>query len=99
MSEAMTMTNTYAKFALHIHACKQEVTVERLRALFDAAGLEFSAKIASMFVLSKEKYDGLLVSVNSAPSRDAAPSGGNKEEEKKEEVVEEEESEEGFEMF
>lgn len=101
MSEFMTMTNPYAKFAMHIHACKQEVTIERLKVLFESTGFEFSIKLASMFVFQKEKYANLLMSVNSVPSGALATPDKNKEEYKKEISVNEEESEsdEGFEMF
>lgn len=62
------LNNSYPLAALMIHAGNKEVTVEALEKVFKALNLEFSSKIASLFCLSAEKYNSMLISTSSAPS-------------------------------
>lgn len=89
---SITLNKTYPLAALMIHATNQDVTVERLQAVFKILNVEFSSKIASMFCLSAEKYQGMLQfsssdsnSASANTSSNAAPSA----QAKQEEVVEE----------
>lgn len=67
------LNRSYSLAALMIHGAKQGVTAEKIRAVFAALNLEYSAKIASMFVLPREKYDSMLTSTGAAAQVPAGP--------------------------
>jgi ribosomal protein L12E/L44/L45/RPP1/RPP2 len=62
------LSKSYALAAILIYSSKKDVTVERMKSIFEHLGLEFSSKIASMFVLSSEKYGTMIHSIGSAPA-------------------------------
>lgn len=65
------INKSYPLAALLINATNQEVTKERIEAIFSTLNLEFSSKIASMFCLSAQKYRDIMSSIGSSSS--AAP--------------------------
>lgn len=89
------LNKSYSLAALMIHGAKQEVTVEKIKAVFAALNLEYSSKVASMFVLSSEKYDSMLTSTGAAAaapattgaSQAAAPEPEDEKEESSEGVM------------
>lgn len=68
------VSKSYSLAALLIHGAKQDVTADRIKAVFEALGLEYSSKVASMFALDRARYVAMLTSTGApAPS---APAGG-----------------------
>lgn len=72
MAGSDVVGKSYPLAALLIYAAKQEVTPEKIQAVFESVGLEYSPKIASMFALPAERYGAMLSSVGSAPAAAAA---------------------------
>lgn len=76
---ASTVEQAYPLAALLIHATKQEVTKEKMNAIFKTLGLEISPKLASFFELSPEKYSNILSNIggsSSVPSGQSAAAPG-----------------------
>lgn len=72
---SVAINSSYPLAALLIHATNQEVTKEKMEAVFKTLGLEFSGKTASFFVLSADKYSSMISNIGgSAP---AAPSSAS----------------------
>ncbi|ELA42771.1 uncharacterized protein VICG_00086 [Vittaforma corneae ATCC 50505] len=70
-----TINSTYPLAALLIHATKQEVTKEKMQAVFKTLGLDFSPKMASYFMLSADKYSSIISNIGGgspAPSSNAS---------------------------
>lgn len=89
---AITLNKSYALAALMIHGSNQEVSADKIKKVFEVLKLDFSAKLASKFVLPASKYVDLLTCPGVAAV--AAPAGGagaqaEEKEEKKEESSEE----------
>lgn len=82
---------SYSLAALLIHASKQEVTPEKIQAVFSALNIECSSKVASMFSLSAETYTNLINNIGAAAApaastgSAAAPAAAAEPEEKSEE--------------
>lgn len=69
---SVKINKSYPLTAMLINAAGEEVTEERMEAVFKALGLEdFSAKRASMFCLSSDKIKSLIC--NAGPSQSDAP--------------------------
>lgn len=75
-----TIKSAYPLSALLIHASKQEVTKEKMQAVFKSLGLEFSPKIASFFVLTADKYASMISNIGSSSAPVAASTSVKKEE-------------------
>lgn len=75
------INSTYPLSALLIHATKQEVTKEKMQAVFDVLGVEFSSKLASYFTLSAEKYATMISNIGSSSAPAAAAATSEKKEE------------------
>lgn len=67
-----TINSLYPLSALLIHATQQEVTKEKMQAIFKTLGLEFSPKIASFFTLSADKLSSIISNVGGSASAPAA---------------------------
>lgn len=61
------LNRSYPLATLMIYAAKQEITVDKIKAVFDSLALDFSPKIASLFVLPSEKISSILSTAGSAP--------------------------------
>lgn len=83
MSTTTTINSAYPLSALLIHSSKQEVTKDKIQAIFKTLGLEFSPKIASFFELTSDKYVSMISNLgsSSAPVAGTATSSSKKEEE------------------
>ncbi|KAI5169614.1 hypothetical protein PAEPH01_0853 [Pancytospora epiphaga] len=62
------LSKSYSLAALLIHSTKQDVSADKIKSVFDALGLEYSSKVASMFELSADRYDAMITSVSSSAS-------------------------------
>lgn len=91
MSNTTTINSAYPLSALLIHASKQEVTKEKIQAVFNTLGLEFSPKTASFFELSSDKYVSMISNLGSSSSAPVASAATTS---KKEEAVPEAKEEE-----
>ncbi|XP_077301522.1 uncharacterized protein LOC143922171 [Arctopsyche grandis] len=82
MSNTNTIQSAYPLTALLIHSSKQEVTKEKMQAIFKTLDLEFSSKLASYFTLTADKYASMISSAgsSSAPVSKNASSSDKKEE-------------------
>jgi large subunit ribosomal protein LP1 len=89
MSDAIN--SSYPLVALLIHATKQEVTKEKMQAVFKTLGLDFSAKIASYFALPADKFSSIITNIGSSGSAPASNAAAA--ESKVEDVPEKEEEE------
>ena len=67
-----TITSLYPLSALLIHATKQEVTKEKIQAIFKTLNMEFSPKIASFFALSADKYSSIISNIGGSSSAPVA---------------------------
>jgi len=76
-----TINSSYPLAALLIHATNQEVTKEKIQAVFKTLGLEFSGKTASYFALSADKYASMISNIGGgapcAQAGGAAASGAS----------------------
>lgn len=68
------VSKSYSLAALLIHGAEQEVTTDRIKAIFEVLGLEYSSKVASMFALDRSRYAAMLTSTGS-PAPSSAPAG------------------------
>ncbi|KAI4292628.1 large subunit ribosomal protein LP1 [Pancytospora philotis] len=68
------LSKSYSLSALLIHASKQQVTADKIKAVFEALNLSYSPKIASMFELNSDRYDNMLTNTGAAAA--PAPAAG-----------------------
>ncbi|KAM0680739.1 hypothetical protein GINT2_001012 [Glugoides intestinalis] len=67
-----TINQAYPLAALLVHATKQEVTKERIQAIFKTLELEFSPKVASFFELSADKLSSIISNIGGSAAPAAA---------------------------
>ena len=67
------VNRSYSLAALLINGTKQDVTIEKMKSVFDILNIEFSPKIASMFAFSKDKYASIIASAGAAAPAAEAP--------------------------
>jgi ribosomal protein L12E/L44/L45/RPP1/RPP2 len=90
MSKTTTINSAYSLSALLIHSTKQEVTKEKMQAIFSKLGLEFSPKLASLFTLTADKYSAMISNLGSSSAPVAVSAAATTK--KVEEVAEKEQS-------
>lgn len=72
------LNQAYPLAALLIHATKQEVTKERIQAIFKTLELEYSPKVASFFELSADKLSSIISNIGGSAAPVAAPAADTK---------------------
>jgi len=58
--EAAQSHKSYALMALLIYSAKQDITADKIKALCEKLNIEYSAKLASMFVLPKDRIESII---------------------------------------